>query len=337
MLDDSIPRSIFCMTALLLTGGFFSGAETALSFCNTVRLRLMAENGNRRAKTAVRILNQFDQAIVSFLIAINIIHVALSAISTVLAVSLLGPRGSALSTVLITLLVFIFSETIPKNIAKVNSDAYVLWASPIFLFFIRLFTPAVLFLTALGEATKKLFHLTDERTGYTEEEFISILDNVEKDGLIDRTEKALIKSSIMFNDTRADQIMTSKDRIVSLHADISRDELRAFLVQHPFSRYPVYRGTPCNIVGIIRTDQCLLRLSSSQEFSLAELMTTPLVVPGHTAPVDIFKAMGHKRTHFALVRSAAGEMIGILTMDDILRELTGGFEEQTHTSEQEAS
>lgn len=128
-MDDSIPRSILLVFALILTGGFFAGSETAFSFCNEVRMRTLADDGNRRARRVVRILDDFDRTVVTLLIAINTIYILAASIATTAAVSKMGNVGSVVATVVTTLCVFLFAETIPKNIARTNSDAYALFVA----------------------------------------------------------------------------------------------------------------------------------------------------------------------------------------------------------------
>ena len=179
-MDDSIPRSILLVFALILTGGFFAGSETAFSFCNEVRMRTLADDGNRRARRVVRILDDFDRTVVTLLIAINTIYILAASIATTAAVSKMGNIGSVVATVVTTLCVFLFAETIPKNIARTNSDAYALFVA----YPITFLKPLAILFTYLGDSVKKALPKKPAQPDVTEDEFEEMVDNVEEDGLI---------------------------------------------------------------------------------------------------------------------------------------------------------
>lgn len=322
MLDDSIPRSIF-LIVLVLAGGFFAGSETALSFCNPVRIRLLAENGDRRAKRLTWILNRFDQSIVTLLVAVNIIHVAAASIATVFAVSLMGPIGSVAATVLTTLVIFIFSETIPKNIARANSDSFAMRASLLIVFFIRLLAPVACALTGLGALVKKLLRISQNEPSVTEDEFASMVDDIQQEGLIDESEKEIIQSAIEFGDLEANGVMTPRNRIVAVPINASQEELKKFFVHHRFSRFPVYQDHLDQILGVVLASRALALLAEGRNISLRDLMDQPLRIPPSMAAADAFAEMDRHHTHLAIVQSQSGATLGIVTMADVLEALVG--------------
>ncbi len=327
MLEDSIPRCLL-LIVFLIVGGFFSGSETAFSFCNEVRIRLLAENGNKKAKRVVFLLDRFDKTVVTLLIAINILHVVSASIATVLMVSIMGPKGSVVATVAMTLATFIFSETIPKNFAKANSDAYSLWAAGIILLCYYPFMPAMLFLSGLGEFVKKVLHIADTEPSVTEEEFSAMVDGIESDGLIEANEKDIIQSSIKFNDIKVGTIMTPADEIVGIDENVSGEELKRLLLEHNFSRYPVYNKDRDRIIGVLLANDVLYHITKGEEIKLEDFMDEPLTLSPGVIASDALQAMRVEQSHFAVITDETDTIVGILTMDDILERLVGEIQDE---------
>ena len=327
MLEDSIPRCLL-LIAFILIGGFFSGSETAFSYCNEVRIRLLAESGNKRAKRVIFLLDRFDKTVVTLLIAINIIHVVSASMATVLVVSIMGPKGSVVATVIMTLATFIFSETIPKNFAKANSDAYALWAASIVLCCFYPFMPATMFLAGLGEGVKKILHISQTEPSVTEEEFSAMVDGIQSEGLIEANEKDIIQSSIKFNDITVGSIMTPAEEIVGIDAGVSLPELKRLLLEHNFSRYPVYNKDRNKIIGVLLANDVLYHLTKHEDVNILDFTDEPLSLSPNVIASDALQAMRVEQSHFAVVTDQKDTIVGILTMDDILERLVGEIQDE---------
>jgi Mg2+/Co2+ transporter CorB len=253
-MDDAIPRSLLLLF-FIVAGGFFSGAETAYSYTNVVRVRMLAENKDRRARRAVRILDNFDKLIVTLLIMINVVHIAASAVATAWMIDLTGSAaiGSVLATIIMTLAIFIFSETLPKNFAKTNCDAYALASSLLIGVLMTVLTPVSFLLTLLGTGVKKLFRLAETEPSITEDEFATMVEDAADDDVFEPEESEIIKSAIEFGDTTAEEIMVPKTQIVAISVKADPEEVKETLIEEKYSRIPVYRGSVNNNVGIVRT------------------------------------------------------------------------------------
>ena len=322
-MDDAVPRSLL-LIFLIAAGGFFSGAETALSFCNRIRMQVMADDGDRRARRVVGILDEFDRAVVTLLIAINVLHIIAAAVATVMAVEWMGNTGSLVATVVMTLLVFFFSETIPKNIARANSDAFMLWAALPLRIFMILLKPVAAVLTGLGNfATKSLSRHAGSTPSVTEDEFASLVTGAEEEGVIDHEESDIIKSAIDFGDIVAGEVMTRRENMVAIPVSIDREALKKRLIENKYSRFPVYDGTPDRIIGVARSVRCLWRLMGDQPFDLREYITRPYFVRPDMPISDVFEGMSGRRQHMAIVQDEGGHTLGMLTMEDILEEIVG--------------
>ena len=313
-MDDAVPRSLL-LIFLILAGGFFSGAETALSFCNRIRMQVLADAGNKRAQRAVWILDQFDRAVVTLLIVINVLHIIAAAVATMMAVEWMGNSGSLVATVAMTLLIFFFSETIPKNMAKANSDAFMLWASFAIQIFMVVLTPFAVVLTALGNFFKaRLSRHAASQPSVTEDEFASMVSGAEEDGVIDHEESDIIKSAIDFGNIVAG---------ANIAGNMDREALKKKLIENKYSRFPVYDGTPDRIIGVARSVRCLWRLMGDQPFDLREYITRPYFVRPDMLISEVFEGMSGRRQHLAIVQDAEGHTLGMITMEDILEEIVG--------------
>ncbi|MBQ6645940.1 MAG: HlyC/CorC family transporter [Clostridia bacterium] len=331
---DDIPRSIILILCLIPFAGFFAGSETAFSFCNEARIRAMAENGSRRAKRLSRVLDDFDRTIVTLLIIINIIYISVSSIARVTVGALIkNDAGSVIATVASTLLVFMFSETIPKNIARVNADRWALFAAYPISFFRVLLAPLSAFFTYIGESVKKILPAKEALPDVTEDEFEEMVENVEDEGLLEPVEKDIIKSTIHFGDILAGQIMTPTERMVTVPLDISDEDLKQLLIDEKYSRIPVTDGDIDNIVGILPASKALYRLTSGTFLDVSDIMTRPYIIRPDIPVSKVFEGMSGRRTHIAIV-SEAGKTLGIVTMEDILEEIAGEIYDE---DEQEVS
>ena len=320
-MDDG-PRSILIAVILILCGGFFAGSETAFSFCNQVRMRTLAEDGNRRARRLVRILDDFDGTIVTLLIAINILYILSASLTTMAAVRLWGSAGSVLSTVLTTLGVFLFAETIPKNFARANSDAYALFAAlPISVFKI-LFSPLTLLLSKLGESVKKALPPKPEVPDVTEDEFEEMVESVQNEDELEPVEKEIIKSTIHFGDILAGSVMTKKEEIVAVSDDMSAEALKDLLIDEKYSRFPVYHGDVNSITGVLRANQVLSKLMNGTFTGIQDVITRPYIIRPDVPVSKVFEGMSGRHTHMAIV-AENGVTEGLVTMEDILEEIVG--------------
>lgn len=322
-MDDSIPRSIILIICLIPVAGLFAGSETAFSFCNEARIRALAENGKKTAKRLEKLLDDFDRTIVTLLIVINTIYILVSSLATVTAVRLLrNDAGSVVATVISTLMVFLFSETLPKNIARANADSWALAAAyPIMLIKLILSPLSALF-TRIGETVKKLLPRKAALPDVTEDEFEEMVENVGEDGLIEPVETDIIKSTIHFGDILSGQVMTPVNDVVTVDVNADEDELTRLLIKEKYSRIPVRDGNVDNIVGVLTASNALSRLSAGTFSGISDLMTRPYFIRPDIPVSKVFEGMSGRRTHMAIV-TASGKTLGVVTMEDILEEIAG--------------
>ncbi len=329
---EDIPRSILILV-LILIGGSFAGSETALSYCNRLRMHKRAEEGDGRAKRVVYVLDRFDKALTTILIGTNVCYVFASSFAAVLFIKWMGTVGAVVSTVVLTLLIFLFAETIPKNFARANSDAYALvCAGPLSLLMILL-TPVTAFFSGLGWVLKRLLPKPEELPSITEDEFTTIIDNIQEEGLMEASETELIKSAVEFSDISAGEVMTPLSRMVCVSISEDVDMLRSLILEQKYSRLPVYAGTPDRIVGVLGARDCLWRILNNAEVDIGALMKLPYNVSPETKLDELFEGLGRRRTHMSIVVDAEGRALGFVTMEDILEELVGEIYDEDDASD----
>ncbi len=325
-MDDGIlPRSIL-LILMILAGGFFAASETAYAYCNRIRFKLRADDGERSALRVSRILDNYDRTITTLLIMINVIHIAAASIATVLAVGLMGPSGSVVATVVMTLLVFFFSEMLPKTIARANADTLASAFSVPMLGFMCLLWPLAWLFGVLGELAKKLLGSDKKEPTLTEQELHTLVENIEEEGAIEKNDSELIQSAIDFSDTLVSQIMTPAERMVTIDIHDAPEAQTACVLDRKFSRIPVTdRG---HIIGILQSRKYLRRCLTDPHPPIRSLLAPPTFVRASTPVSTLFEDMRRKKLHMCIVNDDAGKAVGIVTMEDILEELVGDIADE---------
>ena len=343
---DSIPRSIFTLAAavgstpagtdivrsvllillLILTGGFFSASETAYSNCSHVRLLSWAEDGRKSARRALTILDSFDKAIITLLIGTNVIHVLATSAATLLCVRLMNEvHGPIVATVVVTLLVFIFGEMIPKSIGKVRADSCACAFSGILAALMWLLTPVDWLFLSVGNGLKKLFHTEEEGPSMTEDDFQSIIESIEDEGVLEADESDLIQSAVEFTDRTVSEILTPRVHMIGL--DLTDDDETNFdlIIQEKYSRLPVYEDNMDHIVGVLNTKQYLQAALQSplKKASIREIMAEPYFITPSMGLHELVNEMRRRKNHLAVIQDEWGGTMGMVTLEDLLEELVG--------------
>lgn len=336
--DPDGPLVYIVIFLLLILSAFFAGSEAAFSSCNRHRIKVKAEDGNKLAKLALKILEKFDTTIITILIGTNIAHSLLSVLATLLMVALIGESGSIVATIVMTILVFFFGEILPKSIAKANSDKMVLIVSvPIYVFYI-LFWPFNMLFKFIVFLTRHLIKAKDNDDQFTEDDFQDVVEQIEEEGVIDDEESDIIQNAVEFGDIAVKDILTKRDDIVAL--DISkctRNYVNDFLLVHNYSRIPVYDKDIDHIVGILHVRTYLRKYFQNKNTTVRSVLTTPYFVNPQISLDDIFEGFKEHKTHIAIVSSENKKTIGMVTMKDVLEELVSDIDEAGTSPEEEVT
>lgn len=319
----SIPAYIIIMVALVIMSAYFSATETAFSSANKTRLKTIAEEGNKKAKLALKLSDDYDRLISTILIGNNIVNISLSSIATIFFVNQLamGDMGATVSTVVITVVVLIFGEVTPKSVAKDRPESFSMFSAPFLSMLVWLLTP----LSAIFSLWKKLINKvfkTQEDNKISSEELLMFVDEVQQEGSIDNSEGALIKNAIEFNETKAEDILTHRMDLEAVPSDATKEDLSRKFAETKFSRILVYNDTIDNIVGVVHQKDLFTAAGLSTR-PLSDLIAPTLFIQKNEKISDLLKKLQKNKAHIAVVLDEYGGTLGIVTMEDILEELVG--------------
>lgn len=312
---------VFC----LLMSAYFSATETAFTTMNRIRVKTLAEKGNKRAALALRLEENYDRLLTTILIGNNIINILAASLGTLVFVDLLSDAslGTAVSTVVLTLLVLIFGEISPKTVAKRHPESLAMLSAPLIYGISILFTPFTFLFKKWQDLLAKLFKKSkDEDEGLTEEELISIIEEAEEEGDIDKEESSLIKSAIEFNDLEVGDIFTPRIDITAVPADATKEEIAEVFNESGFSRIPVYEDDLDNITGILYYKD-FFTLVKGKRVSVSEILKPVIYVTKNQKINDLLKELQNKQLHLAVVTDEFGSTAGIVTLEDIIEEIVG--------------
>ena len=314
---------IIIIVVCVILSAYFSATETAFSTFNRIRVKNMAEKGNKKAALALRLSDNYDSLISAILIGNNIVNILASAMATLLFANLITnpDLAATVSTGVLTVALLIFGEISPKTIAKYNPESFVLFSAPIINFVRIILFPFILIFNGWQKLLAKLFKKNDDQ-GMTEEELISIIEEAEEEGDIDKEESDLIKSAIEFGDLEVGDIFTPRIDITSLPKGADKDTVAKTFSESGYSRLPVYDGDIDNVIGILYYKD-FYTVAYKTNVSIDEIIK-PVIYVAKTQPVnELMKELQEKQLHMAVVTDEFGSTAGIVTLEDILEEIVG--------------
>lgn len=315
--------SIMIIAICIVMSMYFSATETAFSCLNRIRIKNKAENGNKRAALVLRLLDKYDEMLSTILVGNNIVNILCSSVATLLFVNLLKDPdlGATVSTVVITVLLLIFGEISPKTIAKERPEGMAMFSAPILRVFMFILTP-VAFIFKLWQNLISMILKAPADQGITEEELLTIVDEAEQDGNLDKDESELIRSAIEFNELEVRDIFTPRIDISAIPSDITKEQAAAVFSETGYSRLPVYEGTLDNITGILYLKD-FYNSSYNRQTDIHEIIKPVIYVPRSKKISDLRKELQQQQLHIAVVTDEFGGTVGIVTLEDILEELVG--------------
>ena len=310
--------------ALLVLSAFFSATETAFSSLNKTRLKSLAEHGNKKADRALNLADRYDSLLSTILVGNNIVNIAMAAIGTLLFTELLNnaDTGATVSTAVITIVVLIFGEVTPKSLAKEEPEKFAMHVTPVIGALMKVLTP-VNWLFAKWKTFLGHFFKNKEDRRLTQDELITMVEEVEQEGVLDKEESELVRSAIEFRDQEVGDILTPRVKIDGVALDETTEEVENVFLKTGYSRLPVYEDTLDNIVGVLHQKDFYRALKQSGNVNLSEIMKEPVYVPEATGIDDLLRQMQKEKVQLAVVTDEYGGTAGIVTMEDILEELVG--------------
>lgn len=314
---------VLVILALVLCAAWFAVMETAFASVSRAKLRARADKGDSRAKRALWVLDRFDRAVTTILIGTNIVHLAASALVTLLVTKLWGLPYVAWGTAATTIVVFFAGEMLPKSIAKLHSERFCLQTAGALGFLMRIFAPLSAALTAVGQLASRLSK-GDPEVSVTEDELYDLIEDMTDAGDLDEEQGDLVQSALEFADVTAENVLTARVDLAAVDIAWEPARIADYIRSQRHSRLPVYDGSIDNIVGVLQIRKFIKAwLRDGDALALRELMDEVAFVPAGTKVDDLLPEMSRRRLNMAVVTDAYGGTAGIVTVEDILEELVG--------------
>ena len=329
---------LYCAAILLCIAcsAFFSASEMAFSSANQVRLENAAEDGDRRARTASDILGRFDDALSAILVGNNLVNIAASSLGSLVAIFAFGPNYAWVSTVVITVLVIIFGETIPKIVAQKNANRLSGAFAPALRFLMALFRPVTLLVVFLVNfITKRMKGEQSADEDSAVDELHSIIETAEDEEILDEGESELVNAAIDFSETSVQEVMTARVDIVAINIDDTPEEISEIIENSPYSRIPVFEDHKDNIIGILAVNHYLKALIDDPGADIRPLLMPVSYVYKTMKLPDVLEQLKEAKQHLAVVTDEYGGTLGVVSLEDVLEELVGEIWDETDVVEPE--
>jgi len=335
-LGPSETGQLITVIILLCLSAFFSSSETALTTVNQIRMRTLADNGDKRAARVLRVTGNPGKMLSAILIGNNIVNLSASSISTSLAIHLFGSTGAGIATGILTFLILIFGEVTPKTMATIKADSMSLTAAAPIGFLMKILTPVIFIINKLSLGLMFLLHVNikDAQKKMTEEELRTIVDVSQENGVIEHEERDMIHNLFDFGDAEAKEIMVPRIDMTFVQADATYQEVLDIFRQDMFTRLPVYEDSTDNVIGIINMKDFLLQ-NDTPEFSVRNLLREPYFTYEHKNTADLFLEMRKSSISLAIVLDEYGVTAGLITLEDLLEEIVGEIRDEYDADEED--
>lgn len=306
---------------LIMFSAYFSATETAFTSLNRIRIKNLANDGDRKAKEVLDLSERYDSLLSTILVGNNIVNIAMSSIATVLFMELNPVYGATIATAVITVLVLVFGEISPKNLAKESPEKFAMFSAPIIRFFMLILAPVNWIFGLWKKLLAKLFN-ADGVNPITEDELLTIVEEAETEGGIDEDQSELIQNAIEFNELEAWDVLTPRVDIQAIEIDESQEEIAELFMTTGFSRLPVYEDDLDNIVGVLNQKDFHNYIKGTDK-SISEYVKPVIFVAGSMKIAQLLKRLQTVKTHIAIIVDEYGGTSGLVTMEDIIEELVG--------------
>lgn len=318
--------------------GTFSASEMSYSSCNEVRMENEAEDGNKRAKRVLKIIENFDDSLSTILIGNNLVNIASSSLASVFIIILAGTDElTYIGTIVMTVLVIIFGETIPKILAKKNANRYALRYSGFITVLSIILWPLVKAVVALTHLIAKLVKEApkEEDEEETVQELHSIIDTAEDEGVLDADQKELVQAAIDFDDIAAFEVMTARVDIDAINIEDSVEDILEQVKDSPYSRLPVYEDSIDNIIGTLHVNHLLKALTSAKNADIRAILMPPCFVYKTMKLPKVLNILKAAKQHLAIVTDEYSGTLGVISMEDVLEQIVGDIWDETDEVEPE--
>ncbi len=333
-MDSHIGYSLGIIIVFLILSAYFSATETAFTSLNRIRMKNLANDGDKRAKRVLDLEGKYDNLLSTILIGNNLVNIGLTAVATALFLELSPEYGSVLSTVVVTIVVLIFGEISPKSLAKESPEGFAMFSGPMIHALMVLLTPLNFLFSQWKKLISKLFKVVDNR-GITEDELLTIVEEAETEGSIEADQSELIQNAIAFNELEAWDVLTPRVDIKAIEIDSTKKDVAKMFLETGYSRLPVYEDDLDKILGVLNQKDFHNYISGSKK-TISDYVKPVIYVAGSMKAADLLKKLQVNKTHIAIIVDEYGGTAGLVTMEDIIEELVGDiYDEHDEVESQE--
>lgn len=334
-METSDILQLVILVLLLSASAFFSSAETALMTSNKLRIRNLAENGDKRAEKVLEITANTDKMLSAILIGNNIVNLSASALSTTLTLKMFGSSLVGVATGVLTFLILVFGEITPKNVASKNAEDMALKYIGIISILVIVLTPAIYIVNKVAGIVISLFiKNNDDNNMVTEDELRAMVEVSHEDGVIEKEEKKMIVNVVDFGDTVAGDIMLPRVDMVMVSVESSYGEILKIFREERYTRIPVYEESPDNVIGILNVKDFLL-IEDKENFSVKEHLREPLYTYEYKKTSSLMVDMRKTGANIVIVLDEYGTTVGLITLEDMLEEIVGEIRDEFDADEDE--
>lgn len=335
-MDSSDAIQFLVLIILICLSAFFSSAETSMTTANKIRIQTLAEQGNKKAKTLLKVTGNSGKMLSTILIGNNLVNIGASSLATSMAIRMFGNAAVGICTGVLTLLILIFGEITPKTMATLNAEKLALsYAGPIHGLMVIL-TPVIYIVNKLSDGVLSLLRIDQSGKGnrITEHELRTIVNVSHEEGVIESEERQMIYNVFDFGDSQAKDVMVPRIDVAFADIGSSYDDLVSMFREEKHTRFPVYEDTTDNVVGIVNVKDLLL-MGSRENFSLREIMREPYFTFEYKKISELLVEMKEESVSFAVVLDEYGATAGIITLEDLLEEIVGDIHDEYDDTEED--
>ena len=335
-MDTTGVIQLISLAVLVFLSAFFSSAETAFSTVNRVKLRALAEENHKGAIRVLAILDQYGKMLSAILIGNNIVNLSASSVATTFAISLWGNAAVGIATGILTFVVLMFGEIIPKTWAMQRAEFITLLFGPVIRMLMTILTPVIFLVDKLSNCILKLLHISSEGNNFriTEKELKTYVDVSHEGGVIEEEERELIYNVFDFGDTVAKDIMIPRIQMTTIPLNTTYQELLSTFQSCMFTRIPVYDDDPDHIIGMVNIKDFIL-VKDKEKFSLKKILREAYYTYEYKKVSDLLMEIREKSCNIAFVLSEYGATVGMITMEDMIEELVGEIRDEYDADEEE--
>ncbi len=313
---------LILLIVLVLCYSFFSASETAFSSLNRIRLKAMINAGNSSAEKTLVLSDDFSKLLTSILIGNTIVNVVAASMATVLFTNLYGGNGVAISSVVMTLLIMVIGEILPKTMAKHNPEKFAISVTPLLRLLVFLFTPLTFIFHLLEKLIARFYE--DNSETYSNDEIITMVEEANEEGEMEDHEAEIITNALEFNDLDVGEILTPRIDVIAIDVDEdSLQDIEKYYRDSGYSRLPVYEDSIDNIIGVLHEKDFYYHLLYEKDLDIRDILQKTMYTSSQVKISSLLKQFQSSKTHLAIVVDEYGGTEGIITMEDILEELVG--------------